>query len=352
MQGRDPAYAQAMPRPSEVFVGSTENTKSDNRMETAIVARGVTVAGWLFDPHRNDEGFTGRNASEDWHYDLYLDPDFIERNYGSPVQIEPIKSARLPGNLHDPGPTVIPISLLTSDPASPMSRTTAATFTLPGNGIFTVELNAWHKWARRARPAFWQDDPDGSRYSENAWPFNPYKGSANLGSGPNLKAGDYVIVSGTLWQDVRHNKGLRECIDDQFKGHGGWLELHPVDAVRLVDGADSPQPRKHVIGFAACNPLFSKFDYRVAHAELPPDDTAILRYEVIVDDRFTSSDAVHTEVVETICEPPLLHITADVPTKGSFNATYILWWEKSNQPRQKGAICIPAVTPILGPAED
>src|SRR5258708_27282869 len=45
LQGRDTNYAKDHPRPSEVFVDNSDDTKDDDRMETAIVAKGVTVAG-------------------------------------------------------------------------------------------------------------------------------------------------------------------------------------------------------------------------------------------------------------------------------------------------------------------
>ena len=377
LEGRDPSYAQAMRRPSDVFVGTTDNTKDRGRMETSIVARGVTLAGWLFDPNRNKGVVPGKsNVSEDWHYDLYLDPDFLERNYGSSGQADSVMSAILPGNLWGAdNPTAPPIPLFSPNQTS---RHMAAALTLPGAQFMTVELNAWHKSVRGVRPGFWQDDPDLPAFSENAWPFNPYKGSANLGLGPDLQAGDYVIVSGTLWQDNRHHQGLGPCIENRLLGHGGWLELHPVDAVRReytgpplpklpdmpsaaetlkyeddlrkfrlnwLGRPDRPQPRKHVIGYAACFPSTistdGSFDHLIEHPDLPPDKTWQLRFEVIVDERFTTSNAVHTEALDPTCNIPMLNITASVPGPGSFNAIYILWWEKTNQHSQGVTDCVP-----------
>jgi hypothetical protein len=355
LAGRDPDYTKVLPAPSGVFIDNTENTKEDNRMESAIVARGVTVAGWLFDPHRNDGPTPLPMASEDWHYDIYLDPDFIERNYSSPVVVEPLRSAVLPGNVVplSAGPAT-PIPLLSANSALPTSKPTAAALTMPGNGILTVELNAWHTWARGARPNGWDADPNNS-YGNNAWPFNPLKGTANEG-GSDLKAGDYVILSGTLWQDTSHGgdqdttERSRKCFNERFKGHGGWLELHPVDAVRRVD---APSPRKHVVGMSACYPLRPNFDTQLRHPEAPPSTSARLRFEVIVDDRFTSPNAVHAEQVNTACEPPLLRVTANVLGTGSYNATYTMWWEEGAEPRPSGgATCIPAISPILGGAAD
>ena len=358
LRGRDSTYVTSMPRPSEVFVDNTENTKPDNRMETSLVAKGVTLAGWLTGPGRNDGTSPGATGSEDWHCEIFLDPDFIERNYGSPVVVEPLKTAALPGHVV---PLIrgsaTPIPLLSQDASKRTSKPTAAAFTLPGMGHFVVELNAWHNWsdARGPKPSGWVSDPDSFRYSGNAWPFDPRKGSNNAG-GSDLQAGEYVIVSGTLWQDSAHNVNpvtdvdrLRDCFDKAYKGHRGYLEIHPVDAVRRVDPV---RPRKHVVGLSACYPGRPNFDTHLSHPDPPPNDNYALRFDAIVDDRFTTPNAVHAEIVDNSCPLPKLHVSANSPGNGeSFNAVYILWWEDTGTPQARGtAICIPAIDPILGPA--
>lgn len=45
-------------------------------------------------------------------------------------------------------------------------------------------------------------------YPGNAWPFNPLRGVVAAPSLGDLAAGDYVIVSGTLWQDTAHAPGV------------------------------------------------------------------------------------------------------------------------------------------------
>jgi len=317
LQGNDAAYVAAMPRPSDVFVDNTENTKGDNRMAISLVTRGVTLAGWLSGPKREDVGFAGTTGSEDWHYTIFLDPDFIERNYGGSLLIEPLKSAALPGHVVPFIRGTAPlIPLLSHDAAAATSKPTAAAFTLPGLANFEVELNAWHTWsaARGPKPTGWVSDPEIFRYSGNAWPFDPR---------------------------------MRNCFDDRYLGHGGYLELHPVDAVRRVD---APRPRKHVVGMAACHPPQPNIDARLSHPDPPPGDNFILRYEMLVDDRFTSANAVHAEQVDYSCPVPALHVTANLPGSGSFHGVYSLWWEQSSTPRPSPtAICIPGVSPILGP---
>lgn len=79
--------------PSRVF-SSGENSKDDTdivhraRATLGIVARDVTVAGWIEPIPPQNGGNLSRNdhpfsppRSEDWHFDLWLDPDFIQRNY-------------------------------------------------------------------------------------------------------------------------------------------------------------------------------------------------------------------------------------------------------------------------------
>jgi hypothetical protein len=353
LQGRDPNYVKAHPRPSDVFVDSTDNTKDDNRMERSIVAQGVTLAGWITGspdegPGRNDGNFSGTTATEDWHYHIYVDPDFIERNYGTAYPVEPIHSAALPGN-------VVP---LIAGPATPIplvpagAKPSASTFLISGSGILGVELNAWHESARGPKPSGWVSDPDQLHHSDNAWPYDPRKGS-NDPNGPDLQTGDYVIVSGTLWQDTAHTAGnadpLHKCMDSRFKGHGGWLELHPVDTVRR---ADPPPIRKHVVGLSRCGPDAQTFSVMLRHPQAPPDKNAQLMFQVLVDGRFTSANATHSESINPACEPPALSATADATATGSYNAAYILWWQESNTPRTGTAVCLPAVNPVLGPAKD
>lgn len=130
-----------------------DNTKEDGRAKSQVIAKGVVLAGWLWEgypdgsspsPDRNDSGegqLIRANESEDYHYDFWLDNDFIARNYGSPVNLQPIRDAIVKGartHLIDLRPGY-EFSLLNR------GRINAASFLWPGNGgLFTVELNAWH----------------------------------------------------------------------------------------------------------------------------------------------------------------------------------------------------------------
>lgn len=65
--------------------------RPDECRATGFISDDVTVAGWLADtPYRNDA-----DGTEDWHYNLFLDNDFIERNYYPDTM--PLATAVMPG---------------------------------------------------------------------------------------------------------------------------------------------------------------------------------------------------------------------------------------------------------------
>ena len=339
-------------RPSTVFDDGQENSKGF-WSKRAIVARDVT--GWLVGPARNDEAKYGPGASEDWHYRIYLDPDFIERTYGSGL-IAPLAGAVMTGNQNEfwvgtPPPR---ISLLNGSPP------TAGTFLMPGaDPYFEVELNAWHMrdtpqgHGRSTPPLGWVLDPYPDTYSNNAWPFDPRYPTgddpAKVSADP-LKAGDYVILSGTLWQDSGHlgeetSEGERHCWNSAYKNHAGWLELHPIDFIRRVRPA--PKLRKHAVHVSACA---WPGDQKVVEKYLSPEEVgvhsgekSVLKFQEIPDTRFTRMESVSEHIVEIpSCEPPRLRVrvkldgTRDFAT---FNATYVTWWEDGNSARTESSAC-------------
>lgn len=69
-----------VPQPSALFFSGPDAKASATGPDGALIRRDVTVAGWLtVAPERNLED----PATEDWHYDLRLDNDFIQRNYSA-----------------------------------------------------------------------------------------------------------------------------------------------------------------------------------------------------------------------------------------------------------------------------
>jgi hypothetical protein len=254
--------------PSEVFL-SGENSKNEpwrRRATLGIVAGAVTLAGWLVEDavksRSNDNQVAGSGRSEDWHFSLWLDPDFIQRNYDATS--EPLASASIPGQPE----SAVCINCCHVIPLTGRQKPDVGTFLMPGTGLMTVELNAWHTDAPAVvpnepagrgpnAPAGWVHDPNkdvgdtnfpddsgicvsgtnpckAAVYPNNMWAFNVLTGTALPGYPlpPNdefhqgqLRAGDYVIVTGTLWEDIAHIKSdpvpMNACFEHVLSCQGG-----------------------------------------------------------------------------------------------------------------------------------
>jgi hypothetical protein len=364
--GRDPNHKT---QPSEVFM-SGDNAKrggSDCRAAQlqpaggSVAAQGVTLAGWMRGPRH----FFGRNSgdegnalrvgqSSDWHFDIDLDTDFLQRNYGSASS--PLFGAVLPGDPADFLPCLNPkandMPLVVRWPVD------AGVFMLPGLGTpgaegMIVELNAWHVSDRGAKPRGWSADPHASQYPDNAWPFDPLRPGIRdpadpLGSSELLAEGQYVIVSGTLWQDSPHlrsdekagNTGspaykLRKCFEDRFRGQSGWLEVHPLNSIRRVR---EPALRRHVALVSACAPPEqSSVAYAALRARGAPTfgaGSSVLRFREILDPRFTVPGTFRKSVGIVPHDPHQLEVRVQTVGNegGSFSGVYVLWWEKGTPP--------------------
>jgi hypothetical protein len=153
---------------------------------------------------------------------------------------------------------------------------------------------------------------------------------------PDLAPNDYVIISGTLWEDTQHSDAegaaRRDCWNGNgFFGHAGRLEVHPVDSIRRID--PPPQNRKHSGILTACDPGLPTYDGFAQPWGRPPDD-AVLNYEVIVDPRFSTGSFTHSEIVDPTC-PTRLHVTGSVGAHGTLKATVLLWWENTGTPQPR-----------------
>ena len=159
-----------------------------NNTDHSWIADNITLAGWLI--HAPDPGTD--NTLEDLHYSIFLDDDFIERNYQATTG--GINTAIMPGrwytqldNLVNPK---VPL------PVTGGQQPNAGMFLLSGLDGFTVEMNAWHKpLHNNDSPLGWMSIPALPLVS---WPFNP---QTPFGSPSNLVDGDYVIVSGAFVQN-------------------------------------------------------------------------------------------------------------------------------------------------------
>lgn len=356
------------------------------RATLGVVARDVTLAGWLVaTPGRNDPlgGQCASGKSEDWHFDIHLDPDFIQRNYPS-GDLLPFFGAIMPGQPEDEACWAINPSYgcpcLAPGCAAKISLTggrppDVSTFSLPGSDL-DIELNAWHTDARGPKPARYVADNDptadadpnadhgcgaGWSHALNAWAFKPRARTILPGveAPGRLQAGDYVIVTGTLWQDIPHLKSvpgpedlpiwhLRKCVNDVFAGQGGWLEIHPVDVVRYV--APAPPLRKHVSRLTTCvsqsadtfqttpnKPNFWNWNWITIPDPPPPGPNYILHHEEISDPRFRAPGTqVNLQVPYDPCRTSLAVSDGLMSPSGSTvsdSVTVLTWWEMSNAPR-------------------
>ena len=235
----------------------------------SLTARNVLVAGWLSkDPEVNLRTV----GCEDVHYNLTLDPGFVERMYG-PGGLSTLLDGRfykgnLAGDSEAPATVQMP-QLPTEDRSEIDGKSKGVTFNsfiLPGNDDdIHGELNAWHETNTTAdsgqRPIFWPHhfigrgpapqgwtqvpvdgwpppdlDPGGKPVYTKDSPWFPWDIYAP--GGDRLHAGDYVLMRGPIWQDVRHGDGASPETSAWHAGatlgHEGWVEMHPIDwIVRL-----------------------------------------------------------------------------------------------------------------------
>jgi hypothetical protein len=161
-----------------------------------------------------------------------------------------------------------------------------------------------------------------------------------------------VVISGALVEDSAHlhfgpgeipsvADRAHECWFHSYQGHGGWLEIHPVDAIRRVASGQAPKRRKHAEVVQACRkdfiptPLLVNGTLRPIPAS-PPTDRSVLRFVELIDSRFTDMNTVSSHIVEVNPGTQtdlrvVVVLRADVDAH--FKATYLLWWEEGNSPR-------------------
>ncbi|MCX6596756.1 MAG: hypothetical protein NTV70_10355 [Acidobacteria bacterium] len=324
-------------RPSDVFgCEACDNTKP--AMTRSIVTRDVVVAGFLVMTERGASG-AAPNEDEDMGYTISLDSDFIRRNYVAGGRVlEPLASAVMKGNssFGFGGPSV-------SVPFVIGNTVDAGNFLLATADTFWAELNSWHVKDRGQAPFGWVADPNPAK-SGNRWAWLPDAPSG----GPPLQTGDYVVISGTLWQDtgkltgVNRNNGDAEtarkfCWNDSKDGYAGWLEIHPPDSVRFVDPGPArpgdPVRRKDLAMRSLCGAVQPAMDEQIQPPTPPPTQQSVLKFETLIDSRFTAATLPHTEAVEPNC-PDRLRVTATLRQLDTFKAVYLMWWEEGTQPRQ------------------
>lgn len=249
--------------------------------QESLMAQNVIVVGWLI-----EEPFVNlyTRGCEDIHYNIKLDPDFVERMY-SPGGLSTLLDGRFyHGNLAgDSSMTTVQMpSLPVEDRSEVDGKSRGVTFNsfiLPGNGGSDIhgELNAWHDspttgdsgqlfWphhfvGRGPAPQGWmrglvegptRPDAGGELTYTKDSPWFPW--DIHAPSGDSLHAGDYVLMRGPIWQDVLHGGDMSPeksvWHSGPTFGHEGWVEMHPIDwIVRLQP---RPMGARKTVGWIAC----------------------------------------------------------------------------------------------------
>jgi hypothetical protein len=129
-----------------------------------------------------------------------------------------------------------------------------------------------------------------------------------------LRAGDYVLMRGTLWQDGDHGEEAHdpgrprdgwEAWPPTY-GHGGWLEIHPVDwIIRLEPPAVSS--RQSGTAVAMCTEPGERREIPI-HITLTRDwaatrSSSLLQARSVdpsIDPRFTAADTIHFNPIEDV----------------------------------------------------
>lgn len=384
-------------------VGKIPISRPMPRARLGVVAQSVTLAGWLTgggDLGGGQPAPTPQNPNpapfgshEDYHFSMELDNDFILRNY--PPGALPLAGARLPGQpvrqacwlWHNAfggdyacrcgaGPLGDLPGCVVRLPLAVGPVPDLPSLLMPGQRRFcceiNVELNAWHPSARGAAPVGYVPDvADAS----NWWALEPIHGTHFPTNAPQhvLTGGDYVIVTGTLWQDACHgcsaNAGpppeppdpVDVCWDRAQPADAGWLEIHPPDVVRFVSPQPSLRQRAFVVaacadaGKAAVYPPLPGTDLNCDSAPRnqpsacsgmlqpgpPPDANAVLKFQEFPDPRFTDPNPANlAKTVSLGCGPDGTMSVLDVYAQdlnqtgmSTFKSTFLLWWEESATPR-------------------
>ena len=347
-----------------------------------IVRKNVLIAGWLSPSDGPVNCWTSGTppapyVTEDYHYELILDADFINQMYGPGGLSTALNGAMLPGNLSGPG-SGPPLRFDDISEVDGSSRgVTANSFALPhmagslsrsgsrddvlgyeqpmpnnfvGTGVVFVhvELNCWHAnsaapwftrpyWGRGPAPAGWVqwapcNEPSGDAW----WPYHPE--NPDNGPGP-LQMGDYVLMKGTLLQEHAHDLDTPSLwrAEPGTLMHCGLMEMHPPYWITRVQ---APPIRKTAFMVAACtgpsNPTIPAgvpiFPY--PYLQPPPGPAAAFMWRKLVDGRFSHAD---TFTEQTLVEPGSktnipgslwinlnLHATGH---QGRFKAIYETWWQ-------------------------
>jgi hypothetical protein len=341
-------HAPPSTRPSDVFFDCGPNFDTlagkyyrNCQTSSSIVRKDVLVAGWLQEgPFVNEDDGVG-NGIEDIHYNVQLDALFLDRMYGPNGLSTALHDAVWSGN--PPAPVPLPFAA-----GGPTKGANFNSWLLPGSGGSTLhcELNAWaindkgafvrrHIKGRGPQPAFWINPLP---QEADAWfPFRPLDPE---GTGRPLQKGDYIVMRGTLWQDIAHGPGYDPSTDPWNTGptinQQGWPEIHPPDWLIRVH---PPRPNARLttdwVGLASpgvTGPQLTS-DFSIWPDFEPSSPTGVLRVRSVqglIHDRLTNAASLDTLQVNRFADHVEVHLAIQ-PTgtqQARFKASWLVGWSE------------------------
>jgi hypothetical protein len=323
----------------------------------SLVRKDVLIAGWM------DEGKPWANVKhygcEDAHFDVWVDPLFITRMYG-PGGL----SGALAGRSWRGNPPTRPIPVEDRNGDGTPRGVNVNSFQLAGQfARIHGELNCWHVettgglwtrhfegrgpapagWLKMVVGGYWWEDERGERHwvqDDAAWfPWNIYAPGGEM-----IRAGDYVLMRGALWQDHVHSEG--GPADSPWEhgttaGHGGWSEFHPVDwVVKLRPPSVARRPTVAHIGVCTsageAGVLTPDYPWIVG-PDFPPSyptsRIGLRSVEELVDNRgFTDPGTVRERRVVPTAENAQVYVKVEgtATRQGRFLGSYVARWRDTD----------------------
>ena len=226
-------------------------------------------------------------------------------------------------------------------PRSPMTRTSPYRFGGPDSLIIKIEIDGWERGNRiptsgspsrdyGPAPAGWVPGTGQGSDSHVLWPFNPDRPLGNTGAGP-LKAGDYVRIVGTLWEDQVHDPDrVASCWQDGPTVGRAHMEIHPVDYLARVVPATRALPSTYTALALCDNATIDGMeimppDKRPAGAPVAVDWTAVGAFTTA--GRPLDPEKLQDKGVVRVSAQALNWQDSSGPHKGKFFALYRVYWD-------------------------
>jgi len=216
----------------------------------------VEIRGFVFgDPERYTDTSGGAHNQE-YNFDVLLDLNWdrdpcLPDGITTINSLDALASAVTPFNIvsfggeQEFGPDGLPRPSITG--------TSPYRYGGPNSLIIKIEIDGWERGNRiptsgspsrdyGPAPAGWVSGTGQGSDPHVLWPFNPDNPLGNTGEG-SLKAGNYVRIVGTLWEDQEHDSsGVTSCWQDGPTVGRAHMEMHPVDYLARVEQLTRAQP--------------------------------------------------------------------------------------------------------------